>query len=407
MFHLFLLLLFCSVVQSYPQLIANKIIFTYQSSGTPFGEWGTLFTLCLAPLVAHVASGVVGATILGGSQGPSWSAYLPHFNPLSIVWRYYIIADRRVRARSWDQCDMAGCNALFWDAERKRWDGSEEIMVRSRAWITKIPEKSHVRLLSGSFFQTTVLTYQGITLMFYVTESLRGSSMYGGASLGGHNSPQGLDGLFVALQALGLMRLPAALWLSSDYGYQNFRGTDMVLERVENPLEKHVSENILEARASNHQSEEDVRDRLLPLHCWQGILYRGFWLLTTWGILGPAASSCSMFFWGYNPDVPYDAVSRLLWQIMYFVLATSTILLYTVYIFQGKTRSTVIPCIHETWYKIFTMFFIIMAGVTAVLLCLETRVRVDGTTTVLPVFLCGEVGTVCSIAKKGQGNFNV
>jgi hypothetical protein len=407
MFHLFLLLLFCSVVHSYPQLIATKIIFTNQSSGTPFAEWNKLFTLCLAPLVAHVASGVVSSTILGGSQGPSWSAYLPHFNPLSIVWRYYIIADRRVRARSWDQCDMAGCNALFWDAERKRWDGSEEIMVRSRAWITKIPEKSHVRLLSGSFFQTTVLTFQGTMLLFFIIEGLRGETIPGASTLQGRNAPEGLDGLFVALQALGLMRLPAALWISSDYGYQNFRGTDMVLERVETPLEKHVSKNILEARVSNHQSEEDVRDRLLPLHCWQGVLYRGFWLLTIWGILGAAASSCSMFFWGYDPALPYVAISHLLWQIMYLILSTSTILLFTVYIFQGKTHSTVIPCIHETWYKIFTMFFIIMVGVIAVLLCLETRVRVDGTTTALPVFLCGEVGTVCSIAKNGPGNFNI
>jgi hypothetical protein len=403
MFYLFLLLLFCSVVHS--ELFTPKIIFTPQSGGTPFPKWTDLFTLCLAPLVAHVAGGVVSPTILGASQGPSWSAYLPHFNPLSIVWRYYIIADRRLRAKSWDQCDMAACNALFWDAERKRWDGSEEIMVRSRAWITKIPEKSHVRLLSASFFQTTVLTYQGIQLMYYIAEGL----IPGRYSLG---VPEGVDGLFTALQALGLMRLPAALWLSSDYGYQNFRETDIVPERVETLLEKHVSENIVEARISNHLLEVDVRDRLLPRHCWQGILYRGFWLLTTWGILGPAASACSEFFWApsgidYDPILPYVSVSHMLWQITYLVLATSTILLYTVYVFQGKTHSTVIPCIHETWYKIFTMFFIIMAGITAVLLCLETRVRSDGSTTVLPEFLCSGAGVVCSIAAKGQGNFNV
>jgi hypothetical protein len=302
---------------------------------------------------------------------------------------------------------MAGCNALFWDAEQKRWDGSEEIMVKSRAWITKIPEKSHVRLLSGSFFQTMVLTAQGSQLMYFIIESLTGIAMPGASTLRGRNAPEGLDGLFVALQALGLMRLPAALWISSDYSYLNFRGTDMVLEKVKTPLEKHVSENILEVRASNHQAAEDVRDRLLPLHCWHGVFYRVFWLLTTWGILAPAAAACSMVFWGYYPAVPYEAASHLLWQIMYFVLATSTILLYTVYIFQGKTHSTVIPCIHETWYKIFTMFFIIMAVVTAMLLCMETRDRADGTTTVLPEFICGAAGTVCSVAKKGQGNFNV
>jgi hypothetical protein len=299
---------------------------------------------------------------------------------------------------------MAACNALFW--EQKRWDGSEEIMVRSRAWITKIPEKPHVRLLSASFFNTMVLTFQGIQVMDFIIEGLLGRGFQGGSPLPGDDLPQGVQGLFVALQTLALMRLPAALWLSTDYNYQNFRGTDMVLERVETPLEKHVSENVLEARTSDHLLEVDVRDRLLPLHCWQGILYRGFWLLTVWGILGPAASACSMIFWGYAPTLPYESVSHLFWQIMYFVLATSTILIYTTYVLRGKTHSTVIPCIHETWYKIFTMFFI-MTVATAVLLCLETRITSDGTPTVLPEFLCGGAGVVCSIAAKGQGNFNV
>jgi hypothetical protein len=406
MFYLFLLLLLCSVVHS--ELIVPKIIFTYQSQDISFPEWSNLFTLCLAPLVAHVAGGVASPTILGAAyQGPSWSAYLPHFNPLSIVWRYYMIADRRVRAQSWDQCDMAACNAVFWDAKRKRWDGSEEIMVRSRAWITKTPEKPHVRMLSGSSFSTMVLTYQGIQLLFFITEALIGGSFSGGSSLGGHHAPQGVDGLFVALQSLGLMRLPAALWLSSDYGYVNFSGADIVLERAETPLEKQVRENTLEARASNHLLEVDVRDRLLPRHCWQGILYRAFWLSTIWGILGLAASACSQIFWNYSPSLPYESVSHLLWQIMYFVLAVSTILIYTSYVLQGKTHSTVIPCIHETWYKIFTIFFIIIAGVSAVLYCLETRVKLDGTTTVLPEFLCGGAGALCSPVGKGQGNFNI
>jgi hypothetical protein len=302
---------------------------------------------------------------------------------------------------------MAACNALFWDAEQKRWDGSEEIMVRSRAWITKIPEKPHVRVLSASFLNTMVMTFQGIEVMFFITEGLIGKSLQGGSSHPGEYLPQGPQGLFMGLQTQALMRLPAAFWLSTDYSYRNFRGTDIVLERVETPLEKQVSENLLEACVSEHLLEEDVRDRLLPLHCWQGVLYRGFWLLTIWGILGPAATSCSMIFWGYAPTLPYESVSHLCWQIMYLVLSASTILIYTTYVLQGKTHSTVIPCIHETWYKIFTIFFIIMMVVTGVLECLEVRRRSDGVVTVLPEFVCGGVGVVCSVAAKGQGNFNV
>ena len=97
-----------------------KILFTYQSQGIPFPTWFDQITLCLAPLVAHVAGGVVSPTLLPSSTPPPrWSARLPHFNPISIVWRYYIIGDRRLRARSWDQADMAASNAVFWDGERK------------------------------------------------------------------------------------------------------------------------------------------------------------------------------------------------------------------------------------------------------------------------------------------------
>jgi len=139
-----------------------KVLFTFQSQGIPFPTWFNHFTLCLAPLVAHVAGGVVSPTLLPTSTPPpSWTTRLPHFNPISIIWRYYIIGDRRLRARTWDRADMAACNAVFWDGERKRWDGSEEMMVKSRPWITKIPEEPHVTALSASSITSLVLTAQG------------------------------------------------------------------------------------------------------------------------------------------------------------------------------------------------------------------------------------------------------
>ena len=84
---------------------------------------------------------------------------------------------------------MAACNALFWDAEQKRWDGSEEIMVRSRAWITKIPEKPHVRLLSASFLNTMVLTFQGIQVMDFIIEGLLRRAHFSLISLSPSSSP--------------------------------------------------------------------------------------------------------------------------------------------------------------------------------------------------------------------------
>jgi hypothetical protein len=128
---------------------------------------------------------------------------------------------------------MAACNAVFWDAERKRWDGSEEIMVRSRGWITKMPEKPHVRFLSASSFTTLVLTEQGAQMIYLIAQGyIRGS----------RHVRLGLPGVFAGLQLLGLIRLFAALWLSSDYSYMNLRGSGLGSEISETPLEKQVRE---------------------------------------------------------------------------------------------------------------------------------------------------------------------
>ena len=128
-FHMrFLFLFFASAVHC--RITPPKVIFTYQSEKITFVEWFEMFTLCLAPLVAHIAGGVSAVTVLGSpSQKPSWTARLPHFNSISIIWRYYAIADRRVRALDWDKSDMAACNAVFWNGEKGRWDGSEYIHV--------------------------------------------------------------------------------------------------------------------------------------------------------------------------------------------------------------------------------------------------------------------------------------
>ena len=271
-------------------------------------------------------------------------------------------------------------------------------MVRSRGWITKMPEKPHVRFWSASSFTTLVQTEQGAQMIYLIAQGyIRGS----------RHVRLGLPGVFAGLQLLGLIRLFAALWLSSDYSYMNFRGSGLGSEIRETPLEKQVRENILEARVSNHLLEVNIRDRLLPLHCWQGIIYRAFWLSTIWSILGSAAGACSEVFWYYPPGLPYDASSHLVWQILYFALSFFGILIHTFYIIRGKTQSTIIPCIHDSWYRIFTIFILILAVVCTVLSCLETRIRSDGIVTTLPEFLCGGAGALCFPVGKGQGNSNV
>jgi hypothetical protein len=116
-----------------------------------------------------------------------------------------------MRAHSWDAADMAASNAVFWDSEKARWDGSEDIMLRSRAWIVKIPAQTYVPLLSASSFTTVVLILQGVQAGFLIFSTLNPNSIY--------HFGQGLPNIFIPLAILGLTRLPAALWLSNDYAY--------------------------------------------------------------------------------------------------------------------------------------------------------------------------------------------
>ena len=305
-----------------------------------------------------------------------------------------------MRARSWDECDMAACNAVFWDGARARWDGSEEIMVKSRAWITKVPEERHVPILSASSLVSLVLTLQGIQATFLIAAGVDPSSSY--------RIGQGLAYVFLPLGCLGLIRLTAALWLSSDYGYLNISDVT-VADVTAAPLsmEKTLCERVLSAHAIEGQLSTDPQDRLLPAYCWRGILYRIWWIFTVTGLLGVSAASCSRMWWGYATEVPYNALSRLILQAMYFVLTCSGVLIHSTYVLMGRTGSTLIPCIHSTWYKVFTILFMATSLVCVVVAALETRTLRSGTYTTLPEFYCKKAGSLCVPVGRGQGNANL
>jgi hypothetical protein len=271
------------------------------------------------------------------------------------------------------------------------------MMVKSRAWITKIPDAAHAMTLSASSVTSLVLTAQGVNATFLIIGSMLPNFKYRIASR--------LATVFTPLGCLGLMRLPAAFWLSSDYGFMNYDNRQSTPLLTETDLEKVISDNLLQLRAS--QVDMTVQDRLLPPHCWKGVLYRMLWLLTVWGILGVSATDCTHLWWEYPATLPYESTSGLIFSSMYLVLTVASIAIHTFYVLTGKATSTIIPCIHATWYKIFTVVFLVAAFVCVVMSALETRVRHDGVFTPYPEFFCGEGGGVCIPVGLGQGNNNV
>jgi len=344
------------------RLIKLHVIFTQQSQKTTFSEWLEFFTLCLAPLVTHLAAGVWRPTLLSSrSKRPGSASLIPHYNPLSILWRYYAIADRRLRARHWDERDMAACNAVFWDGERECWDGSEEIMVRSRGWIQKAPEQSHVPIVSVSCLVTVALMFQGMQAMVMLVQTAI-STLPGGF-------PEGLPYIFLPLALLGLLRLPAALWCTGDYTYMD------------------ASEKVDDDKTSFVEETEVVSDRLLDAWSWKGTAYRIWWILSIIGLSGTGVMICSQLWWSWGPSDPpdgYSSLSEVLIDIMFLIGSAGGLLIHCTYVLKGRTDSTVIPCIHSMWYKIFTLLLFALAIASVVVSALETRKLPDGTTTTFP-----------------------
>jgi hypothetical protein len=403
------------------------VLFTPQSQHILFQNWFDYITLCFAPLIAHVVGGVSSPIVVpSDSKSPSWSACLPHYNPISVVWRWYAIADRRFRAYNWDAADMAACNAVFWDSEKARWDGSEEIMLRSRAWLIKVPGQTYVPLLSASSLTTIILILQGVQASFIIFSGFNPDTTY--------RPPQGLPTLFIPIAILGLMRLPAALWLSDDYGYLDVAQTagDSGRNAAETPAAamEEVGDRLLElelrtskrANATtttiivsplsttlSHLSELTCTDkrRLHFRNSPLGLVYRIWWFLSITGLLSAAAVSTSRVIWSHSRSFRYISLTHLLSNIMYFVISTACVLITSTYIFLGRTTSTLIPCIHATWYKMLTVVLATMALTTVIVAALETRQLYNGDLSTLPEFQCNKTAGFCIPVARGHGNFNL
>ena len=103
---------------------------------------------------------------------------------------------------------MASANAIFWTSAA--WDGSEEMAAQSVHYCAMLPRSSHRFLPLGEFLKTAIVALQGVQAVYVFTGALTGST----------RMPRfAVDTLFSAIAFLGLVRLPVAFWLTSDYVY--------------------------------------------------------------------------------------------------------------------------------------------------------------------------------------------
>ncbi|KAE9381908.1 hypothetical protein N431DRAFT_298304, partial [Stipitochalara longipes BDJ] len=324
-----------------------------------FSDWLSLLTLCLAPLIAHIVAGVPPPTYLH-SRRPSWHDRICHYNPTSILWRYLSITDRRVRAKSWSPFDMAATNAIFWS--KHGWDGSEEMIQKSQDFCIQPPSNNRIDVFSGSAFVTIIVALQGGQALYSL---ISGQTSFYSAQIA-------FSTIFYPLALLGLLRLPAALWLTNDFIYINIdawtvNGGQNLASFEPNLGSRSTSALVTKPTASSLESPV-VPYRFHSPRIWQSIAVKCFYLLMLTGLL---VMSFVMLFYHPGGTVFTATVFTLgLLFIIYFSITTATV---AGYIALGRCNTTIIPCITAKWYKIYTGILFTCMLLVFIFAAIETR----------------------------------
>jgi hypothetical protein len=354
--------------------LQKRLKVNYQSHNIPFSEWLAQLTLCFTPFAAHLLTGVPPFVRTPGAKPPSLWNQIAFFHPITIVWRYAMIADRRIRARNWSPAHLAATNAAFWNGAR--WDGSEAIMFESRDWITRAPHRNSVDWISVSVVGTVIVTIQGVQAIYQLTEILWK-----------HVTPiQGLAGMFVPLAIGSLFRIPCALWLTNDFGYGDGDGLSR-LDRswpLSRPETGRTGDSTVPLGIGGTLHLDDhlvVRDGSMrsPMSR-KAVLFRLFYLLFILALI-------LAFGVGHilaQPGVP-DVASAFILHILYMSLCLVLFCLSVYYFVRQQGDTTLIPCINSTWYTLFTILWYVWAVACIIVTCLEIRRTSCGVYTSFPI----------------------
>ncbi|KAI1777377.1 hypothetical protein F4818DRAFT_410092 [Hypoxylon cercidicola] len=342
----------------------------YQSSQISFTEWISLLTLCLAPLIAHIAAGVPQPSFLY-ERPPRWHERISLYNPTSILWRYAAIADRRIRTKRWDNKVFAATNALFWTS--RGWDGSEEMVNLSSPYCTHLPEHNRITLFSRESVKTLIITLQGTQAVVAL-----GTALGGKPTSDGFVTFMGVDMIFFPLALIGLVRLFCAFWLTDDFAYTSLSSAASVENASTTAKidDTRVSiDSLLDGSATESGSKDD---RFLPTSFWWSKVFRVLFLIPLLGLW----VVCVLFILQPGRAMVFTVTSFLV-ALFYLIFISASIMICGYYLALGHT-STVIPCIGSFWYDSYTGLLIGMALVIFVVACVETRHTACGKWTSLP-----------------------
>lgn len=317
-----------------------------QSLHTDFADWVSLVTLCLAPLIAHLAAGVPQPSYLTSSR-PRWHDRICHYIPTSIIWRYAAITDRRIRSPDWDIFSIAAANALFWTSQG--WDGSEVMAARSFEFCIYLPETTRVELLSWDMAKTVIITLQGLQAIYFLGTNP--------SSIGSIRAS--VDMVFVPLAVLGLYRLSAAFWLTNQFVFAP-RNQVLALGSTRRLSVDSLLQDQEKLSSAAHHYRTSA---YLPSRVFRFIFF--LLMLTIWVVL--------LFHTFGSFIINTQSLSFLICIVLYHFILIPSLAIIGYYFARGMTTSTIIPCISATWYKIYSITVIGLMVILLVISSIETR----------------------------------
>lgn len=375
------------------------LYFNIQAGSVRLEDWLSLLTLCLAPLLVHIIVGVPHPVYLH-DPSPKWHDRIVHYNPTSIVWRYFVIADRRLRSKDWTASDMAASNALFWTADG--WDGTETMMIKSRIYCERRPRYTTVQLFSVSTGKSVIITAQGIQAVSLIINGITRFSRF--------FIRIGMPNIFFPFAVLGLVRLCAAMWLTEDYTYlQRYAIETEASSSVADSLDKPMPYSRTAQRPSvyslpafdfetsypiaNDPEEHDeatfpsineqlaciASARFHPRLGRSGLAWRIFFLLFLACLWLLPIITMLPFRWGI-----YFTGTLFSMGIFYFVFLSVTLFSIAACIFTAKSSTTIYPYTSRIWYKAYTCLLFLLMGILIVIAALENRRAPCGTYTTYP-----------------------
>jgi hypothetical protein len=347
--------------------------FTSDHPGLDLGKLLSLWTLALAPLIAHVIAGAPEPIYLC-AKPPRWIDYAVFWNPTSIVWRYFVIFDRRIRAKNWNREILASSNALFWTTNG--WDGSEDLIIEGRKYCIRLPPRSHAELLSKSFVNAVIATLQGVQALYELL------------LVENFNNNMNLATVFLPLALIGLIRLPSALWITDGFAYNHY---DINLNN------KRASEVTTTTKAGYHElitvplsgddtpkwppltSDDTSYAEFRPRTSIHGYVARIIFLTPLLGMVGLTV----FFTYWMTKDGGYITGTGLFSLMFWFTFSLGSAFVFIFNFARAQDRTTVVPGVSTLWYRLYSAILFLLMLALLITASIETKETWCGKFTVL------------------------